>query len=142
MHAKRLRLTDLEAANLLVRERGSGTRVAIEGLFKEAGLKLHAASELSSNEAIKQLVEAGLGVAFLSLHACALEMQAGLLATLPVPSTPIERAWHVVHMSERRLPQVANAFREFLIQSGSTAADMTPPPEKSRARAGRAARKI
>jgi LysR family transcriptional regulator, low CO2-responsive transcriptional regulator len=111
--------------------------VAIEGLFKEAGLKLHAASELSSNEAIKQLVEAGLGVAFLSLHACALEMQAGLLATLPVPSTPIERAWHVVHMSERRLPQVADAFREFLIQSGDSAADVSASAAKSRARVKR-----
>jgi LysR family transcriptional regulator, low CO2-responsive transcriptional regulator len=137
MHAKRLRLTDLESANLLVRERGSGTRVTIEGLFKEAGLKLHAASELSSNEAIKQLVEAGLGVAFLSLHACALEMQAGLLATLPVPSTPVERAWHVVHMSERRLPQVADAFREFLIQSGDAAAEVTASAAKSRARVRR-----
>jgi LysR family transcriptional regulator, low CO2-responsive transcriptional regulator len=137
MQAKRLRLTDLESANLLVRERGSGTRVAIEGLFKEAGLKLHAASELSSNEAIKQLVEAGLGVAFLSLHACALEMQAGLLATLPVPSTPIERAWHVVHMSERRLPQVADAFREFLIQSGDSAADVSASTAKGRARVRR-----
>lgn len=141
MHAKRLSLTDLESANLLVRERGSGTRVAIEGLFKEAGLKLHAASELSSNEAIKQLVEAGLGVAFLSLHACALEMQAGLLATLPVPSTPIERAWHVVHMSERRLPQVANAFREFLIQSGAAVAGLTAPPETHKPRSGRKEKK-
>lgn len=124
MQAKRIRLTELESANLLVRERGSGTRVTVERLFKEAGLKLQVASELSSNEAIKQLVEAGLGVAFLSLNACALEMQAGLLATLPVPSTPIEREWNVVHMSERRLPQIANAFREFLISSGAAAAGL------------------
>jgi hypothetical protein len=64
-------------------------------------------------------------------------MQAGLLATLPVPSTPIERAWHVVHMSERRLPQVANAFREFLMQSGAAVAGLTAPPEMHKARSGR-----
>ncbi|CAG9269722.1 LysR family transcriptional regulator [Paraburkholderia caribensis] len=141
MQVKPLQLTDLESANLLVRERGSGTRVTVEGLFKEAGLKLRVGSELSSNEAIKQLVEAGLGVAFLSLHACALEMRAGLLATLQVPPTPVERAWHVVHMSERRLPQVANAFREFLIQSGDAAADMTSSPERRKVHARRKAQK-
>ena len=92
-------------------------------------MKLHAASELSSNDEIKQLVEAGLGVALLSLHACALEMQAGLLARLPVPSTPIERAWHVAHMSEWRLPQVTNAFREFLMLSRAAVAGLTSPPE-------------
>jgi DNA-binding transcriptional LysR family regulator len=134
MHAKHLKLADLESANLLVRERGSGTRVAVDSLFKEAGMKLHAASELSSNEAIKQLVEAGLGVAFLSLHACALEMQAGLLAKLPIPSTPIERAWYVVHMSERRLPNVAASFREFLVQSGAATAPVASPIVRIRAR--------
>jgi LysR family transcriptional regulator, low CO2-responsive transcriptional regulator len=121
MQAAQVQLSDLESANLLVRERGSGTRVTIETLFKVKGLKLHAASELSSNEAIKQLVEAGLGVAFLSLHACALEMQAGLLSLLPVPETPIERAWHVVNVTDRRLPHVATAFRQFLIDSAAAA---------------------
>jgi DNA-binding transcriptional LysR family regulator len=123
MSATKVQLVDLDSANLLVRERGSGTRVAVEALFKAEGLKLHAASELSSNEAIKQLVEAGLGVAFLSLYACALEFQAGLLALLPVPDTPIERAWHVVHVSDRRLPHVATAFRDFLIESASSSVD-------------------
>ncbi|MEX3853148.1 LysR substrate-binding domain-containing protein [Paraburkholderia sp. BR10923] len=128
MRAKHFHLTDLESANLLVRERGSGTRVAIGRLVEAAWLKLHDASELSSNDAIKPLVEAGL-VAFLSLHACALEMQAGLLARLPVPSTPIERAWHVANMSEWRLPQVTNARREFLMQSRAAVAGLTSPPE-------------
>jgi DNA-binding transcriptional LysR family regulator len=120
MRSECVHLSELETANLLVRERGSGTRATVERLFKEAGLKLHFASELSSNEAIKQLVGAGLGVAFLSLNACALEIQAGILATVPVTSTPVERAWNVVHMSERRLPHIADAFRCFLIESGAT----------------------
>jgi DNA-binding transcriptional LysR family regulator len=126
MRSKQVELADLVSAKLLVRERGSGTRVTVEALFKERGLKLHVASELSSNEAIKQLVEAGLGVAFLSLHACALEFRAGLLALLPVPATPIERAWHVVHVSDRRLPHVATAFREFLLEAASVSVDAGP----------------
>ncbi|MFL9935237.1 LysR family transcriptional regulator [Paraburkholderia sp. RL18-103-BIB-C] len=137
MSARTVQLVDLESANLLVRERGSGTRVAVEALFKAEGLKLHAASELSSNEAIKQLVEAGLGVAFLSLYACALEFQAGLLALLPVPATPIERAWHVVHVSDRRLPHVATAFRDFLIESASSSVDNGAHLSAVQRRAGR-----
>ena len=56
MKKKRLSLDDLQNANLFVRERGSGTRSTVENLFKLAGHKLHIGSELSSNEAIKQLV--------------------------------------------------------------------------------------
>lgn len=117
MFKSQVELPELLEANLLVRERGSGTRVTVESLFKDAGLKPHVASELSSNEAIKQLVEAGLGVAFLSLHACALELQNRLLSTLPVPATPIVRTWYVVQVTDRRLPRVAMEFRDFLIES-------------------------
>jgi hypothetical protein len=45
-------------------------------------------------------------------------------------------------MSERRLPQVANAFREFLMQSGAAVADLASPPEMQKARAGRKGQKV
>jgi DNA-binding transcriptional LysR family regulator len=134
LRSKCIHLAELESADLLVMERGSGTRVAVKRLFKDAGLKLQLALELSSNEAIKQLAGAGLAVAFLSLNACALEMQAGILATLPVPSTPIERAWNVVHMSERRLHQFADAFHNFLIESGAASSASTRLPAKGEGR--------
>jgi LysR family transcriptional regulator, low CO2-responsive transcriptional regulator len=137
MSARKVSLGDLESANLLIRERGADTRAAVEALFKAEGLKLHAASELSNNEAIKQLVEAGLGVAFLSLHACALEFKAGLLAVLPVPATPIERAWHVVHVSARHLPHVASAFRDFLLESSVALPEGSQKVDGARKRATR-----
>jgi len=126
MKRKRLSLDDLQTANLFVRERGSGTRSTVENLFKQAGHKLHIGSELSSNEAIKQLVEAGLGISFLSLHACSLEFQAGLLALLPLPGNPIERDWYVMHVSDKRLPQVASLFRDFLIEEGMSGSVPVP----------------
>ena len=58
MQRKRVALKDLESAHLLVRERGAGTRSTVESLFKNAGYRFHVA-ELSSNEAIKQMAEAG-----------------------------------------------------------------------------------
>jgi LysR family transcriptional regulator, low CO2-responsive transcriptional regulator len=119
MSRNRIALEDLQKANLLVRERGSGTRSTVENLFKQAGLKIHIASELSSNEAIKQLVEAGLGISFLSVHACSLEFQAGLLGMLPMRDNPIEREWYVMHVADKRLPQVAALFRDLLVAEGS-----------------------
>ena len=111
-------LADLAGANLLVRERGSGTRTTLERLFKDAGLPLRIGSEMSSNEAIKQMCAAGFGVAFLSLHTCGLELEAGLLQVLPMAGNPLQREWFVMHLASRQLPQVAVAFEQFLVDEG------------------------
>jgi len=65
---RRVTLADLAGANLLVTERGSGTRTTLERLYKDAGMPLHIGSELSSNEAIEQMCAAGFGAACLSLN--------------------------------------------------------------------------
>ena len=115
MAERRLTMAKLAEAHLLVRERGSGSRATLTRLFKEAGLNLRIGSELSSNEAIKQMCIAGFGPAYLSLHTCILEMKAGLLALLPMPRNTIEREWFVVHSpSVKDLPRVAFAFERFL----------------------------
>lgn len=107
-------LARLAQERLLVRERGSGTRNTVERLFKDAGLRLRISSELSSNEAIKQMCVAGYGPAYLSLHTCVFEMNAGLLKIVPLPKRIVEREWYVVHVTANQLPQVAVAFEQFL----------------------------
>lgn len=118
MSQRKLALTDLVGANLLVRERGSGTRTTLERLFKDEGIPLRIGSELSSNEAIKQMCAAGFGVAFLSLHTCGLELDAGLLKLLPLAGNPVEREWFVMHLASTQLAQVAAAFERFLVDHG------------------------
>ena len=118
MHEPRLTLAHVAETRILVRERGSGTRTTVERVFKDSDLPLRIGSELSSNEAIKRMCAAGFGVAFLSMHTCVLEIDAGLLALLPVPHNPIVRDWYVMHLSSRQLPQVALAFEEFLCEKG------------------------
>jgi DNA-binding transcriptional LysR family regulator len=108
---------------LLVRERGSGSRITLERLFRDAGLRLRIGSELSSNESIKQMCAAGFGPAYLSLHTCMLEIEAGLLKLLPMPNNPIEREWFAVRLAERTVPQVAAAFENFLRRRGQTEID-------------------
>lgn len=120
---RRLTMARLAESNMLVRERGSGSRLTLMRVFKEAGLHLRIGSELSSNEAIKQMCIAGFGPAHLSLHTCILEMKAGLLTLLPIPGNPIEREWFVVHSPSKQLPQVAVAFEQFLRLRGQSEID-------------------
>ena len=118
MTASNVSMETLAAFPILVRERGSGTRTTLERLFKEAGLQLRIGSELSSNEAIKQLCAAGFGPAYLSMHTCVLEINAGVLKLLPLPNNPVERQWFVAHLASKQMPQVALAFEQFVLESG------------------------
>ncbi|HWT17857.1 MAG TPA: LysR family transcriptional regulator, partial [Variovorax sp.] len=118
MSAARPSIALLSDTRMLVRERGSGTRTTVERFFKDHGLPLRIGSELSSNEAIKQMCAAGFGIAFLSMHTCVLEMNAGLLGVLPVPGNPVVRDWYVMHLASRQLPQVALAFEDYLRTHG------------------------
>lgn len=112
-----LTMARLSQERLLLRERGSGSRTTVERLFKDAGLQLRVGSELSSNEAIKQMCLAGFGPAYLSMHTCMLELNAGVLTMLSLPNNPVQRDWHVVRVAGRTLPQVALAFERMLIET-------------------------
>jgi LysR family transcriptional regulator, low CO2-responsive transcriptional regulator len=114
MHEPKRGIESLGTAHILVRERGSGTRTTVERIFKDAGLHLRIGSEMSSNEAIKQMCAAGFGIAFLSMHTCVLELGAGVLKVMPIAGNPVERDWFVMHLASRQLPQVAIAFEKFL----------------------------
>ena len=113
-----LSMAKLADARLLVRERGSGSRTTVERLFREAGFRLRIGSELSSNESIKQMCAAGFGPAYLSMHTCILEMNAGQLQLLPLPNNPVEREWFVVRVKDKPAPHVALAFEAFLRERG------------------------
>jgi DNA-binding transcriptional LysR family regulator len=115
-----LTLAVLAESRLLVREKGSGTRATVERLFKEAKLRLRIGSELSGNEALKQMCVAGVGPAYLSLHTCALELKAGLLKVLPLPNNPFERDWFHVRLFGRPVPALALEFERFLCHRGQS----------------------
>ena len=70
MPQPKVAMADLAAANLLGREGNSGSRSTLTRLFREAGHHLRIGSELSSNEAIKQMCIAGFGPGCLSRHTC------------------------------------------------------------------------
>ena len=117
--ARHIALARLQEETFVVREHGSGTRIAMERFFANKGVKLTTGMEMNSNEAIKQAVEAGLGLGIVSIHTLELDLEAGRLVTLDVKDFPILRHWYVVHRKGKRLSPVAQAFKEFVLQEGA-----------------------
>lgn len=111
---KNIPLGKFEDEHFVVREAGSGTRSAIERFFTGHGVSFHTGIEMSSNEAIKQAVEAGLGLGIVSIHTLELELETDTLVTLDVEDFPIIRHWHLVHRTGKRLSPPAEAFRQFV----------------------------
>lgn len=108
-------LSQLQSETFVVREPGSGTFIAMERFFTEHGVTLTTGMEMTSNEAIKQAVEAGLGLGIVSIHTLELELETGRLITLDVDVFPILRHWYVVHRKGKRLSPVATAFKQFVM---------------------------
>lgn len=106
--------TELANETFLVRERGSGTRMTMERVFQERNTPLRIKMELGSNEAIKQAVAGGLGLALLSRSTLNLDQGQKELAVLDVQGFPIMRAWYVVRQKGKQLSVVAQTFLEFL----------------------------
>jgi DNA-binding transcriptional LysR family regulator len=116
---KRIPPERLREETFLVREQGSGTRSAMERYFAANDLQLVTPMEMSSNEAIKQGVEAGLGLGLVSLHTLAMELALAKLVVLDVIKFPIMRYWYIVYREGKRLSLVAQGFREFVLQEAA-----------------------
>lgn len=111
----RLPLRSITGERFVVRERASGTRAAMERFFAKHEVALDIGMELTSNEALKQAVAAGLGLGIVSGHTLEPELRAGQLKVLDVAHFPIRRQWFVVHRRGKRLSPIAQAFKTFVI---------------------------
>jgi DNA-binding transcriptional LysR family regulator len=123
---KRIPLGRLQEETFLMREAGSGTRIAMERYFDAHGAKIHTGMEMSSTEAIKQGVQAGLGLGVVSLHTVELELEAKRLKLLDVEGLPIRRHWYIVHRKDKRLSAAAQAFKNFLLDEATTVLAQAP----------------
>jgi len=118
----------------VVRERGSDTWNSMEDGFGEHLADLNIAMEIRSTETIKQAVIAGMGIAFLSAHTISHELQSGSLVLLDVQGFPVMLNWYVVNRKNKRLPPVAQAFKNFLLQDGAALIEhYLAPPVKPQA---------
>ncbi|GAB7545874.1 LysR family transcriptional regulator [Cupriavidus sp. CuC1] len=104
----------------VAREKGSDTWNSMQEGFAGRLSNLRIAMEIKSTETIKQAVIANMGIAFLSAHTVGLELQTGNLAVLDIEGFPVMLNWYVVHRKNKRLPPVALAFKQFLMEEGAT----------------------
>ena len=107
--------SQLAQETFLSREQGSGTRSAMERVFAQHGVQPRISMEMETNEAIKQAVQAGMGLGILSLHSIELELETRRLVVLDVEHFPLLRHWFVVHRSNKRLSSATLAFKDFLL---------------------------
>jgi DNA-binding transcriptional LysR family regulator len=126
-----LRLADLAQERFIMRERGSGTRLACDAHFAAHGFSAQVRLELGSNEAIKQSVAAGMGLAVISRHALAPNGADENLVELPVSGFPVVSNWWTLHPKGKRLSPLATVFLAHLqgtaaSGNGATPADINP----------------
>jgi DNA-binding transcriptional LysR family regulator len=109
-----LALDDLGTLRFILRERGSGTRMAVDAHFKRLRFKPNLRMELGSNEAIKDAVAGDLGVSVVSSHALHGQAAEHGVTVLDVAGFPIESQWHVVRPKGRQPSPVARVFQAHL----------------------------
>jgi DNA-binding transcriptional LysR family regulator len=103
----------------VVREKGSDTWKSMEeGLGRDVDA-LRIAMEIRSTETMKQAVMAGMGISFLSAHTVSRELQSRSLVVLDVEGFPLMLNWYLVHLRDKRLLPVTQAFKDFLLEDGA-----------------------
>ncbi|MFZ9530225.1 MAG: LysR substrate-binding domain-containing protein, partial [Burkholderiales bacterium] len=97
----------------LMREAGSGTRMISREIFAKHDVEPKVRMELSTNEAIKQAIIAGLGVSIMSRYTLGLDVTQEQLAVLDVEGFPVEKSWVFAYPVGKQLPVLAQGFMDF-----------------------------
>lgn len=111
-------LADLKSERLILREAGSGTRMAVDASFAARRFRPGLLMELGSNEAIKEAVAAGLGYGIVSRHALGKAPSSLGVRLIDMPGFPIASAWHVVYPRRKSLSPLAQKFLQRLTPLG------------------------
>ncbi|HQR11104.1 MAG TPA: LysR family transcriptional regulator [Casimicrobiaceae bacterium] len=114
---KRLPLARLARERFILREPGSGTRLACDAHFERTGFVPDVRLEIGSNEAIKEAVAAGMGIAIVSRHALGVKSAGPGLAILDVAGFPLHSNWWVLYPRGKSLSPIATKFLDELARS-------------------------
>jgi DNA-binding transcriptional LysR family regulator len=109
----------LEELPLIYREKGSGTRMAMEDFISSNELNVAMRMELSSNEAVKQAILAGLGYSVMPLIGIRNELARNELQIIQVDNLPITTCWNLISLKNKRFSPVAKAYLRFIEENKS-----------------------
>lgn len=111
-----------DALPLIYREQGSGTRQAMERFIEKNHIIANKKIELTSNEAVKQAVMAGLGYSIMPLIGIKNELSTGELRIIPVKGLPISTTWSLIWLKGKKHSPIAEAFLQFMKREKKTIA--------------------
>ncbi len=111
-----IKLDELLQLPYIQREQGSGTRKTVETYLKKnvGRVNLNTVAILSSNEAVKEAVKAGVGVSFVSEISVLEELEKGSLKKVDVEGIDIKRSFYLIRRKKRSLSPVSSVFYEFI----------------------------
>ncbi|WP_342618346.1 LysR family transcriptional regulator [Rhodoferax sp. GW822-FHT02A01] len=116
---KQVPLQALAERRFILREKGSGTRMAGDQFFRKQKFRPDVRLELGSNEAVKESVAGGLGVGLVSRHALhGLQKEHGV-RVIDIEGFPLTSAWHIVHPASKKLSPLALAFKQHVLKEVS-----------------------
>ena len=101
---------------LIYREQGSGTRQTMQSFLEKNNIVVQKKMELTSNEAVKQAVMAGLGYSIMPLIGIKNELKNGELQIIPVKGFPIKTMWSLIWLKQKRHTHVAQALLDYIGQ--------------------------
>ncbi len=99
---------------LIYREYGSGTRQMMERFVQKNDVTIDKKIELTSNEAVKQAILAGLGYSIMSLSGLRNELERKELKIIPMKGLPIKNTWSLIWVKGKRFSPLSKAFIEFI----------------------------
>ncbi|MEO0527427.1 MAG: LysR substrate-binding domain-containing protein [Bacteroidota bacterium] len=106
--------TLLEDLPLIFREPGSATRNAMENFISRNRFAVRKKIELTSNEAVKQAVIAGLGYSIMPLIGIKNALKNNDLQIIPVKGLPISTTWNLIWLEAKKLSPAAHAFLKYI----------------------------
>ncbi len=104
----------LEKTSIIFREIGSDTNEVMDKFFKKLKIRPRKKLELTSNEAVKQAVIAGLGISIMPLIGSRNEIERGDLKIIPAIGLPIKTAWRLIWLKEKKLSPIAASYLKYL----------------------------
>lgn len=111
---KSYNLNDLIEQPWIIRELGSGTRFAMEKIFKRFKLTPNIEMEISDNEAVKQAIIANLGISIISKQSIKFEVKNKLIQILNVNHFPSSHPWYLVTHKNKKLSPIAEKFFDYV----------------------------
>lgn len=136
-----LTLADLTPYRFIMRETGSGTRRIADAHFAACGVSPSIKLSLGSNEAIREAVAGGMGLAILSRHALPAQPADADVRVLEVNGFPLRRHWYLAHPRGRHLSLPAQAFIDEVLAAPAAPADAAAPRKAPRRRTQQGAAK-